>query len=167
MEHATELQRLPAGLWDSLQEVCYRHDVKFLHDISRLIGIPTGDLKKRILGVRGIQTVVAKETEGPWWETAQCPLLILDDGGMWRRCIRRCEAHGTCWKHRNYSRDTDSLKKVSSVDLSKLETRWPMELESELVWVSEDGRRVYTDSGELKKGVRIDRLNGVAFYDGL
>ena len=161
----TEIQRIPSGLWDSLQTVCYKHDLKFLQDVSRIIGVSAGDLKRRVLGTRGAPTPIAVITEraGPWWEAQQCPLMVLM-GGIWRRCGGHCEAHGACWDHRKYTRPTEDLCHRDILDATVLETRWPMLLESELVWVADDGR-VYNDCGELKKGIHISRISRIASYN--
>lgn len=167
-DSSTEVQRLPAALWESLQDVCYKYDVKFLQDVSHIIGVPAGDLKKHILGIRGIATSIAvvPHAEAPWWESSQCPLMELDDGGMWRRCISHREIHESCWKHRKFKRDTDILKKHNNPIFDSLEKRWPMRLGGELMWVTNSGE-VYDDAGELKKGMCIYRTSRIARMDGV
>ncbi len=162
MELPTEIQRLPAGLWESLQTTCYRHDLKFIQDAARLLGVPVGDLKKRVLGTRGIPVAVTV-SNSPWWEGKMCPIMECDDGGMWRQCGALCEAHGTCWDHRTYKRNTCKYKLVGDPYFETLEKRWPMTLVEELVCVTDDGL-VYDDAGELKEGLRIDRVKKIASY---
>jgi hypothetical protein len=149
----TETQRIPAVLWDSLQEICYRQDIRFIADVSKLIGVPALELKKRILGVRGQPTAIAVE-RGPWWSESQCPIMDRGSGNMWRRCGEYCESHGHCWKHRSF-KVSHTTRRFDDPYFAELPKRWPVRLDDEVVWVSESGD-VLNGSGAIVKGLTVD-----------
>ena len=126
-------QRVPALLWDSLQEMCWRHDTKFLSDVAKIIKIPVGDIKKQILGSRGVYTVIPFE-HGPWWMNTQCPAMELVGGTMWRRCGGLCEQGDSCWTHRDgrHRRHDDPY-------FATLPKRRPMRYEGVVYWVDVSG----------------------------
>jgi hypothetical protein len=148
-----ELQRIPAFLWNSLQEICYRQDIRFIADVSKLIGVPAVELKKKILGVRGIPTTIAVE-RGPWWSETQCPIMERGNGNMWRRCGNYCESHGQCWAHRHY-KSSHTTRRFDDPYFSALPKRRPIRYNGEIVWVSESGEAI-DGSGNILKGLTID-----------
>jgi hypothetical protein len=149
----TETQRIPACLWESLQEICYRQDVRFISDVSKILGIPAIELKKRILGVRGMPTAVTVE-RGPWWAETQCPIMDKHAGNMWRRCGSYCESSGYCWAHRHF-RVSYTTRRYDDPYFTSLAKRWPVRIDDEIVWVSADGD-VLNGSGILIKGMTVD-----------
>jgi hypothetical protein len=152
----TETQRIPAVLWDSLQDVCFRHDLKFLQDVSRIIQVPVADLKRRILGTRGMPTAVSVES-GPWWVTTQCPIMLLVGDSMWRRCGSYCEANGTCWAHR-----TSMSRRYNDPYFEALPKRTAFKYDGDLYWVSEAGDALDM-TGALVPGLQIDLKARVVF----
>jgi hypothetical protein len=153
---ATTKQYIPAGLWESLQDVCYAHDVKFIEDAARIIGVPAAELRRKVFGVRGAPTAVIA-VSGPWWSETACPIMINGPGDMWRRCGGQCEAHGTCWEHRN----SHGAPRYDDAEILELPRRTPMRYEGMIVWVDTDGCGMLTN-GTILKDVRFDVVNGVA-----
>lgn len=160
---ATETQRIPAALWSSLQEICYRQDQIFLQDVSRLIGVPAIDIKRRVLGVRGVPTRVeiTPETSGPWWTATQCPLMEQTPGNMWRRCGMYCEANGTCWEHRVY-RLSPLLRHYDDPYFKTLRKRRPVRYKDRIYWV-DSSNTVLDDKGVVVDDMTID-LNTRTVY---
>lgn len=148
-----ETQRIPACLWESLQEICYRQDIRFISDVSKILGIPAIELKKKILGVRGMPTAVVVD-RGPWWTETQCPIMEKQPGNMWRRCGSYCEASGYCWTHRHF-RVSHTTRRHDDPYFADLPKRWPVRIEDEVVWVSSEGD-VLDGSGHLIKHMTID-----------
>ena len=153
-----ENQRIPLGLWDSLQEVCAQNDRRFIKDVARIIGVDASDIRKRVFGVRGIQTTVAVE-DGPWWSAAQCPVMSKQVGSMWQRCTANCSPCGFCWDHRSF-RPSDMLKLHTDSYFQTLDKRHPYMYNDEVVWVSEKDGSVMI-RGELMIGVTIDAKTGM------
>jgi hypothetical protein len=149
-------QFAPLGLWESLKDVCYAHDVKFVEDAARIIGVPAQELKRRIFGVRGAPTVVLAACE-PWWAATACPIMICGAGDMWRRCGGVCEAHGTCWEHRN----SHGAPRYDDADVAELPRRVPRRYDGVVVWVDADGSGMLAN-GTILKDVRFDLVNGIA-----
>lgn len=147
--------RIPTCLFESLEEICWRFDNKFIEDVSHIIGIPASDIKRKILGVRGTHKLLLYET-GPWWQESACPTMVLDNGGLWRRCSKLCESDGYCKKHngRHGLRYDDPY-------FESLIKRYPFKWNGEIVWVAEDGS-VLTRTGELLKNISINIHNGIA-----
>jgi hypothetical protein len=161
MEFSEVHTRIPAGLWDSLQTVCFRHDNKFMEDVGRILGVPAAEIRRKVLGVRGAPTTVIT-LSGPWWEGQQCAMMRKGPGGLWKRCGHMAEGSDTCWKHRRGS--TRTRRRHDDPYFVCLKKRKPFRLEGDIVWVSADGS-VMTDGGVPLKGVTINPVNGVANYD--
>ena len=123
-------QYIPAGLWDSLQDVCFRHDTRFVQDVSRILGIPALEIKRKVLGTRGVPTVVP-EAAGPWWMDGACPMMERV-GYLWRRCGHPQEAHGACWLHKDGGTRFDDEKVQGLVE------RRPFRYEGQIYWVADD-----------------------------
>ena len=153
-----ENQRIPLGLWDSLQEVCAQNDRRFIKDVARIIGVDASDIRKRVFGVRGIQTTVAVE-DGPWWSAAQCPVMTKQVGCMWQRCTANCSPSGFCWDHRTF-RPSDFLKLHTDSFFQSLDKRHPYMYNDEVVWVSEKDGSVMLH-GEFLEGLVIDTKTGM------
>lgn len=147
--------RLPSCLFESIEEICWRQDNKFIEDVAKIIGKPAGELKKRILGVRGTSSVIICDAS-PWWVGRQCPIMTLCDGKLWKRCGSACESNGTCYKHRN-----SKNMHYDNPYFENLEKREPFIYNDETVWVAKDGS-VMTDGGVILKKVRINTTNGLA-----
>ena len=156
-------QRIPAALWASLSDVCYQQDVKFLQDVSKILGIPSSDIRRRILGARGEETIVLVEKE-PWWETTNCTLTVCDKGGMWRRCSNLAETNTYCWDHRKFTKASDTIRRHDDPYLNELPKRYPIRCMGEIVWVCEKGT-VRKANGEMDT-MRIDLRTCVAYEDG-
>jgi hypothetical protein len=159
MESVTTSQktrRIPAALLESLQEVCYRQDVHFLHEVSKLIGVSVSELKQRILGKNtGFPTTVLTE-EGPWWEGTQC-IAMEKKGSIWFRCSSYADSGSQCWMHR---RPTMTYNDPMFTSLPQLT---PTRIEGRVVWVDKEGL-VYNEFGEILKEWLIDLTNGHAYY---
>jgi hypothetical protein len=157
-----ENQRIPLGLWESMQKVCAEHDYRFIKDVSRIIGVEASDIRKRVFGVRGIQTTVAVE-HGPWWLESQCPVMNKRTGNMWKRCDDRCGPCGFCWSHRSF-RPSATLKLHNDPYFQTLEKRQPFMLDGTIVWVSEKDGSVMKD-GVRVAGLTIDTKTGLCKED--
>jgi len=143
------IQRLPVQLWDSLQETCYRHDNKFIQDISRIIGIPAKDIKRKVFGTRGVLTTVVVE-EGPWWVGLQCAVMT-QVGYMWRRCGVQCESHGSCWEHRGLALVGRRFNDVNFKDMPLLTA---FNYDGSIYWVAKDGTAY--DSCGMPAAITVD-----------
>jgi hypothetical protein len=150
--------RLPAALWESLQEICWRQDNKFVEDAARIIGVPASEIKRRVLGTRGVVSAVVS-CGGTWYDGAQCPIMIPGAGEMWHRCAEPAEFNGFCGVHKK-----GRGMKYDNPYFTSLPRRRPMRFEGEVVWVGDDGS-ILTSSGNILKDVRIDKSNGVAYDD--
>jgi len=148
--------RIPALLWESLQDLCFKQDRQFVQDVSRIIGVPVDDIRKRVLGVRGTKTAVLVE-EGPYWAKKQCCGMVHEDV-FWKRCGFVSEANGFCWTHQ----DPAPLR-YDDPSFATLPTLSPYRLEGAVVWVRKDGT-VYTETGDVLKDWTIDISNGRANY---
>ena len=159
MEFSEIHTRIPLGLWDSLQAICFRQDNKFIEDVGRILGVPGAEIRRKVLGVRGAPTTVITMS-GPWWEGQQCALMIKGPGGLWRRCGNMAKGCEHCWKHfrgpnmRNRRRHDDPY-------FVCLKKRKPFRLGDEIVWVAADGT-VMTGGGTILKDISINPINGVA-----
>ena len=149
-------RRIPAALLESLQEVCYRQDVQFLREVSKLIGVPVAELKQRILGKNtGFPTTMLVE-EGPWWEGTQC-IAMEQKGSLWFRCSSYAESGSQCWMHRR------PMMTYNDPMFTTLPQYTPARIEGRVVWVDKDGL-VYNEFGEILKGWLIDLTNGHAYH---
>lgn len=124
-------QYIPAGLWEGLQEICFRKDQDFIRDISRIIGVPAIEIKRKVLGTRGVPTVIP-EAHGPWWLNNACPIMERT-GYLFRRCLHPMESHGACWQHKEGGVRFDDEQFLG------METRVPFRYLGELYWVAKDG----------------------------
>jgi len=124
-------QYIPAGLWDGLQEICFRHDQKFIQDVARILGVPAIEIKRKVLGTRGVACVVPEAT-GPWWVDGKCPIMERV-GYLWRRCTAPIEGHGSCWAHR------EGGDRFDDEQFADLERRVPFRYDGEVYWVAENG----------------------------
>jgi hypothetical protein len=152
----SQTRRIPAALLESLQEVCYRQDVQFLQEVSRVIGVPVADLKKRIIGINtGFPTTVLVE-EGPWWEGTQC-VAMEKNGSLWARCGSYADSGNQCWTHRR------PMRLYNDPWFASLPEYKPARIEGRAVWVDKDGL-VYNEFGEILKDWLVDLTNGSAYY---
>ena len=147
--------RVPAGLWDSLQEICWRQDVRFMEDAARILGVPAVEIKRRLLGTRGVLCGVVS-TDGAAYDGTQCPIMVLHPGERWARCSEAAEVNGFCWLHRK-----GKGQRFDSCFFEGFEKRHPFRFEGEIVWAAADGS-VLTGGGKILKDVCIDITNGVA-----
>jgi hypothetical protein len=143
-------------LFESLEEICWRFDNKFIEDVSHIIGIPSTDIKRKVLGVRGSQKILLCDST-PWWQENACPSMVLENGGMWRRCNKLCTPDGFCKKHGGGKHGL----LYDNPYFEKFPKRHPFKYNGEIVWVAED-KSVLTQSGEILKNVEINIHNGVA-----
>ena len=157
MESAVTPQkrRIPALLWEALEAACFEKDKEFVREVSRLLGVPALEMKRRILGVSGMPTMVLTE-EGPWWQGSQCAAMDLT-GSLWTRCGFPAEADGQCWNHRRHVRRYDDPM------FATLPVYKPARLEGKPVWVDKHGT-VYDTFGNILKGWLIDVTNGCAYH---
>ena len=148
-------RRIPALLWEALEEACFEKDKEFLREVSRILGVPAPLLKRQILGVSGMPTTVLVE-EGPWWQGSQCAAMD-SKGSLWTRCGFPAEADGQCWNHRR------PVRRYDDPVFTTLPVYKPARLEGKSVWVDEKGL-VYDEIGEILKEWRIDVTNGCAYH---
>lgn len=145
---------LPADLLESFATLCYRSDQKFISDVSKILGIPSDEIRRKILEPHK-RTLVCT-TSNPWWLGQQCPIMIRGPCDVWYRCDAACETYGTCHEHRGshkYRYDTSLFK-----DLPK---RYVAKLGTQPVWVDESGK-VYSMNGIELKNMTINLVNGLA-----
>ena len=159
-----ENQRIPIGLWDSLQNVCAQNDQRFIKDVARIIGVDASDIRKRVFGVRGIQTTVAVE-DGPWWTASQCPVMSKQPGNMWQRCSANCSPSGFCWDHRAF-RPSRFQKLYTDSCFQTIEKRHPFLFKDDIVWVSEKDGSVML-RGERVVGLTINIKTGMCVEEEL
>jgi hypothetical protein len=138
METAIEntTQRLPSLLWESLQEVCYRQDHKFICDVSRILGVPAAELKRKILGTRGVLTTVLVES-GPWWTGMQCK-IVERNASLWKRCDSYCESGDTCAHHAGM-RNGWNIRRIDDPYFADMKSRFPVRIEGVVYWADEAG----------------------------
>lgn len=145
-------QRLPALLWESLQDICYRHDQKFVGDVARILGVPASELKKKVLGTRGVLTTVLVES-GPWWTGLTCAIMERKES-LWTRCSSLCESGDTCGKHKDI-RNGWNIRRCDDPYFATLKQRQPMNIEGVIYWVSEKGD-VVNNQGVYVPGIRAN-----------
>lgn len=153
-EFTTTPTRVPAALWEALQEICWRQDNKFLEDAARIINVPAAEIKRRVLGTRGVVSAVVS-SNGAWFDGTQCPIMIQCGGEMWRRCCEPAECNGYCWGHKK-----GKGPRYDSEFIKSLEVRTAWRLDGAVVWVDSEGV-VYDSLGKILKGLSIDTTNGV------
>jgi len=160
-------QLCPAGLWDAFQEVLWKQDVKFVQAVSRIISVPANDIKKRVLGTRGLVTVIPVE-HSPWWINTQCPVMEFVGGNMWRRCSSKCEQGDTCWDHRKLA----AYRRYDDPYFAKIPKRYPIRYNGVIYWVSETDGSVINGFGTVIEEFKVDldtrlinRLHGVDIYN--
>jgi hypothetical protein len=153
-------QRIPAGLWTALQDVCYAQDVQFVKDVAKLLGKDPADMRRRILGARGELATVVSDSD-PWWTGTQCTLLTRGKGGLWVRCNHIGESNGQCWEHRTFAHSSQNVKRMDDPYFEELPRRYPIRFQGEIVWVCEKGS-VLTGEGEILADVRMDPVTAVA-----
>lgn len=159
-----ETQRIPAALWKSLQDVCYQQDVKFLQDVSRIIGVPAQDLKRRILHARGEPTIVLVDKD-PWWIETQCASMVLGNGNLWCQCSNPAESNTFCWDHRRFQEGKrKDLRHIGDPYFQTLPKRWPVRFDKNIVWVDANGT-VLDRFGSRVPNLTIDRTTGIAHIE--
>jgi hypothetical protein len=145
-ELTTETQYIPALLWDSLQEVCYKLDAKFVTDVAKLLKVPASDLKRRVLGIRGMKTAITV-ADGPWWMGQQCPLMELRGDNVWKRCAAHCSASGFCMRHSGFKHGSSALRHKDDPYMNTLTRRIPVRADDEILWACEKTGAVYNSLG--------------------
>ena len=147
---------LPADLLESFATLCYRSDQKFISDVSKILGIPSDEIRRKVLEPH--KRTLVRTTSNPWWLGLQCPIMIHGPGDVWYRCDAACECHGTCHEHRG----THAHKYRYDASLFKdLPERRAAKLGKQPVWVDKSGK-VYSMSGEELKNISINLSNGLA-----
>jgi len=142
-----ETLRIPASLWAALKEVCYAQDLKFLQDVSRIIGVDANDIRRRVLGPLGEANILLVDSD-PWWMGSMCALMELGPGGLWRRCNKMGESNSYCWDHRNFVNPTHKVKHHSDSYFMNVVKRKPARFNGEIVWVCDKGT-VLAESGKI------------------
>ena len=156
-------QQCPAGLWEAFQEVLWKQDVKFIQNVSRIISVPVNDIKKRILGTRGVTTIIPVEN-GPWWLGTQCPVMEFTGGNMWRRCSSKCEQGDTCWSHRMLT----VYRRYDDPYFTTLPKRHPIRYDGAIYWVSYKDGSVINGFGAVIEEFKVDLDNRlIVRLDGL
>jgi hypothetical protein len=155
------VQRIPANLWENLQEVVCRMDAAFLRDVSHVTKIPYADLRKAI-PTRGVSTRISTDGNEPWWTGLTCTMSVLRPGGMWVRCSGTAFEGACCFKHRNLdgreeSRLPDGVLPYNSPTIAALPRRLPIRVEGVPYWVCETGfSEVYDVDGRVVPGIMIN-----------
>jgi hypothetical protein len=155
------VQRIPANLWENLQEVVCRMDNAFLRDVSHITKIPYSDLRKAI-PTRGLSTRISVDGNEPWWTGLTCTMSVLRPGGMWVRCGGTAFEGACCFKHRNLdgreeSRLPDGLLRYDSPTIASLPRRVPIRVEGVPYWVSKTGfSEVYVVDCNVVSGIMIN-----------
>jgi hypothetical protein len=153
-ELTTNPTRVPAALWECLQRICWEQDNRFLEDAARIINVPAAEIKRRVLGTRGVLSAVVTTTSN-WYDGEQCPIMIECGERMLRRCCEPAESNGFCWSHRKGKGIEYDSEYVKS-----LEVREAWRIDGQTVWVDADGI-VYDRVGKILKGLHIDTTNGI------
>jgi hypothetical protein len=169
-----ELQtRIPAFLWEALQQTFYEQDLAFLRSLAPHIPVPLQELKRTLFGARGQLTTIHVGNTDAWWETQLCPLRCRhatptgvseprsDNAGIWRPCGAYREGGGFCWKHRDFWEGTADLKHKDDPWFQQVCRRTPWRYQGEVLWVSPAGDCIRED-GEPVLGIRICPTSGVA-----
>ncbi len=151
----TTVQRIPAALWESLQELCARQDQQFLQEVSRVLAIPVSELKRRVLGTRGVATTVIVQSS-PWWYGSQCAAMEKK-GALWMRCGATADADGQCRAHRR------NITRYDDPEILALPTYQSIRIEGQTMWVDQEGR-AYNEVGKILKDWVVDISNGHAYY---
>jgi hypothetical protein len=144
-------QNIPMHLWDGLKELCFRQDMMFLHDVSRITGIPFQELRKKITGTRGIPTMIPIENN-PWWTTDVCPIMNRI-GYLWRRCSMPCTSNGYCFEH---FQSGDRMKKYDDPIFQTMSTSISFNYNNTIYWVNVDDGSVLNSFGLPVKEFTID-----------
>jgi hypothetical protein len=153
--------RIPAFLWNALQDVFYEQDVAFLKALAPHVGVSLPELKRSILGARGALTTIHVGNTDAWWETQLCPLMCRDEAGIWRQCGHYREGTGFCRTHHNFWQPSATLKHRDDPWFQKVVRRVPWRYEDAVVWVSPAGDAIYEDGSALE-GVLICPQSGIA-----
>ena len=155
----TTPMRVPVALWDSLQDRCWAQDLAFLRDASRILGVPEVEIRRRVLGARGVVAAVVCD-QSPWYLGSCCPMMVPCPGELWRRCTEPAEINGFCVSHKKGKglRHDDPYCET-------LPKRVPFRLDGETVWVHAEDGSVLTESGAVLKDVRIDLETGICYDD--
>ena len=130
-------QRVPAGLWDNLQDLASRSDDAFLRDVARIADIPFLSLRK-LFPTRGITTKLAVDGNVPWWHDQQCSMVEKQSSGVWIRCSSPMFEGPCCIQHKT-KKIGESLKMYTDSYLSALPTRVPVRVDGRVLWVDDCG----------------------------
>ena len=130
--------RIPAHLWESLQDAFYEHDQSFLRILAPHVKVSYADLKRTLLGARGQLMNIQIADSDKWWEAELCPLRIRTPAGIWKSCGHSREAHGVCRHHVGFTPRID-LKHKDDPWFQTVTQRKPWKYQREIVWVAEDG----------------------------
>ena len=142
-------QRVPAGLWEHLQDLTARSDDAFLRDVARIANIPFLSLRK-LFPTRGVMTKLATDGNVPWWHDQQCSMVEKQPSGVWIRCSTPMFEGPCCIQHRS-KKSGSSLKVHNDPYLSALPTRYPVRVDGRVLWVDSSGV-VYTLEGTVVEG---------------
>lgn len=129
--------RIPAYLWESLQDAFYEHDQSFLRVLAPHVKVPYAELKRTLLGARGQLMNIQIADSDQWWEGELCPLRIRTSTGIWKPCGHSREAHGVCRTHVGYTPQID-LKHKDDPWFLTVAKRKPWRYLEDVVWVAED-----------------------------
>lgn len=109
--------RLPAHLIDAFSEVCWEQDMLFISELSKLIDVPTSELRKTLLLADSKQSVcIATEDKTKYLDDIQCPAMIKQEDGSFLRCSgyricfeKRCTLHKISVSNTNLKWITDPI----------------------------------------------------------
>jgi hypothetical protein len=139
--------RIPAYLWESLQDAFYEHDQSFLRILAPHVKVSYADLKRTLLGARGQLMNIQIADSDKWWEGELCPLRLRTSTGVWKACGHPREAHGVCRHHSGFTPRID-LKHKDDPWFANIVKRVPWRYDGEIVWVAED-MSVINESGQV------------------
>lgn len=135
--------RLPNLVHEHLSDIVRRNDTRFIEHVTRILGIPAREIRKRVFGTMGVITPVLCQTR-PWWTEGQCVISECHNESLWMRCGAMAVENGVCFRHLR----SPDLVRYDSPLLQTLPRRRPVEYDGEIYWASEAGDMV-SSSGQV------------------
>ena len=148
--------RIPRGLWKDLEESVIQQDRQFLTEVARSLGLPVGEVLRKVLGTGAPQLVqVLTATEDadhcPWWDRI--------GEGLWRPCSRqRMSATQPCQIHATAG-PTSGRRLGVDAHVVNLPSLTPVSYEGVIYWVSDDPDAcVFREDGMIVHDIEFKRF---------